>query len=48
MKQFVERGLDKSGIRLIGTGDVTDDDLLDEIGDVALGVDHHPPLFRRP
>ena len=26
MKQFVERGLDKTGIRMIGTGDVTDDD----------------------
>jgi len=38
MKQFVERGFDKSGIRLIGTGDVTDDDILNDIGDVALGV----------
>jgi branched-chain amino acid transport system substrate-binding protein len=38
MKQFVERGLDKAGIRLIGTGDVTDDDILNEIGDAALGV----------
>ena len=43
MKQFGERGLDKSGIRLIATGDVTDDDQLDGIGDVALGVvnSHH-------
>jgi branched-chain amino acid transport system substrate-binding protein len=38
MKEFVERGLDKSGIRLIGTGDVTDDDLLPEMGDAALGA----------
>ncbi len=38
MKQFVERGLDKSGIKLIGTGDVTDDDLLADIGDAALGA----------
>ena len=38
MKQFVERGLDKSGIRLIGTGDLTDDDILNGMGDVALGV----------
>jgi branched-chain amino acid transport system substrate-binding protein len=38
MKQFTERGLDKSGIRLIGTGDVTDDDILNDMGDVALGV----------
>jgi branched-chain amino acid transport system substrate-binding protein len=38
MKQFAERGLDKSGIRLIATGDVTDDDQLADMGDVALGV----------
>jgi branched-chain amino acid transport system substrate-binding protein len=37
-KQFVERGLDKSGIRLIATGDVTDDDILNQMGDVTLGV----------
>ena len=43
MKQFTERGLDKSGIRLIATGDVTDDDILNDMGDVALGVttSHH-------
>jgi branched-chain amino acid transport system substrate-binding protein len=43
MKQFVERGLDKSGIKLIGTGDMTDDDILNNIGDVALGLttSHH-------
>lgn len=43
MKQFAERGLDKSGIRLIGTGDITDDDQLNDMGDVALGVvtSHH-------
>jgi len=43
MKQFVDRGLDKSGIKLIGTGDVTDDDLLPSMGDAALGAvtTHH-------
>ena len=43
MKQFVEQGLDKAGIKLIGTGDVTDDDLLAAIGDSALGAvtTHH-------
>ncbi|WNJ93713.1 ABC transporter substrate-binding protein [Bosea sp. 685] len=43
MKQFVERGLDKSGIRLIATGDVTDDESLDSMGDVTLGLvtTHH-------
>jgi branched-chain amino acid transport system substrate-binding protein len=38
MKQYRERGLDKSGIKLIGTGDVTDDEVLNEMGDVAVGV----------
>lgn len=38
IKQFVERGLDKSGIRLIATGDVTDDDQLNGMGDVVVGV----------
>ena len=38
MKQFRERGLDKLGIKLIGPGDVIDDDLLEGIGDVALGA----------
>jgi branched-chain amino acid transport system substrate-binding protein len=38
MKQFAERGLDKAGIRLIGTGDITDDDQLNDMGDVAVGV----------
>ena len=43
MKQFVERGVDKSGIRLLAEGSVTDDDLLNGLGDVALGVvtTHH-------
>ena len=38
MKQFVERGLDKAGIKLIGPGDVTDDDLLPGMGDAVLGT----------
>jgi branched-chain amino acid transport system substrate-binding protein len=38
MKQFSERGLDKSGIRVIGPGDVMDDDLLNGMGDAALGT----------
>lgn len=38
MKGFAERGLDKAGIRLIATGDLTDEDVLDAIGDPALGV----------
>ncbi|MBN9040981.1 MAG: ABC transporter substrate-binding protein [Rhizobiales bacterium 62-47] len=38
MKQFTERGLDKSGIKVIGPGDVMDDDLLNAMGDAALGT----------
>lgn len=38
MKQFAERGLAAAGIKLIGTGDVVDDDILDTIGAPALGV----------
>lgn len=38
MKQYAERGLDKSGIKVIGPGDVTDDDLLVNMGDAAIGV----------
>jgi branched-chain amino acid transport system substrate-binding protein len=38
MKQYAERGLDKAGIKLIGPGDVTDDDLLPAMGDAVLGT----------
>jgi branched-chain amino acid transport system substrate-binding protein len=38
MKQFDDRGLKQVGIRLIGTGDVTDDDLLESMGAPAVGV----------
>ena len=37
-RQFAERGLDKSGIKLIGTGDIVDDDDLPGTGDTFLGV----------
>jgi len=38
MRQFAERGMGGAGIRVIGTGDLTDDDILNEMGDVAQGV----------
>jgi branched-chain amino acid transport system substrate-binding protein len=43
MKQFAERGLDKAGIRMIAEGSVTDDDILNSMGEVAMGVvsSHH-------
>jgi len=55
MKQFVERGMDKTGIRVIAEGSVTDDDIVDGMGDVALGVvtahhysaAHNSPLNKR-
>jgi branched-chain amino acid transport system substrate-binding protein len=37
-RQFRERGLDKAGIRLIGPGDITDDEDLPAMGDAMLGV----------
>jgi branched-chain amino acid transport system substrate-binding protein len=37
-KQFVERGMDKSAIRIIGPGDLTDDDELPGMTDAMLGI----------
>jgi branched-chain amino acid transport system substrate-binding protein len=37
-RQFLERGLDKSGIRLVGPGDITDDNDLNGMGDSVIGV----------
>ena len=47
MKQFAERGMDKAGIRLIATGDVTDDDQLNDMGDVRARRGHLAPLLGR-
>ncbi|MFL5366266.1 MAG: ABC transporter substrate-binding protein [Myxococcales bacterium] len=43
MKAYAQRGLAQAGIKLISTGDVTEDAVLDAIGDSALGVvtTHH-------
>jgi branched-chain amino acid transport system substrate-binding protein len=43
MKGFTERELNKAGIRLIATGDVTEDAILEAMGDTSLGVvtTHH-------
>ena len=38
MKGFAERELDKAGVRLIATGDVTEDSLIEAMGDAPLGV----------
>jgi branched-chain amino acid transport system substrate-binding protein len=37
-KQFAERGLGKSGIKIIGPGDLTTDDELNNMGDQMLGM----------
>jgi branched-chain amino acid transport system substrate-binding protein len=37
-KQFAERGLASSGIKIIGPGDLTDDDELNTMGDQMLGL----------
>ncbi len=38
MKGFKERGLDAAGIQLIATGDLPDEDILEALGDSALGL----------
>jgi branched-chain amino acid transport system substrate-binding protein len=53
-KQFVERGLDKSGIKLIGPGDIADDEDLPGMSDAMIGTvtagfysAHHPSAMNR-
>lgn len=38
LKGFYNRGLDTSGIKIIATGDLTDEDVINSMGDAALGV----------
>jgi branched-chain amino acid transport system substrate-binding protein len=38
MKQFDERGLKQAGMKMIGPGDVVDDDLLESMGASAAGI----------
>lgn len=38
MKSFTERGLAQAGIKVISTGDLTDDGVIDSMGDPTLGV----------
>jgi branched-chain amino acid transport system substrate-binding protein len=37
-RQYAERGMSASGIKLMGTLDLTDDDLLNAMGDPAIGI----------
>lgn len=37
-KGYKERGLDKAGIKLLATGDITTEDMIDAMGDSALGI----------
>jgi branched-chain amino acid transport system substrate-binding protein len=51
MKNFSDLGLDKAGIKLIGPGDITTDEELPNMGDVALGVltvHHYSAAADRP
>jgi branched-chain amino acid transport system substrate-binding protein len=43
MKAFAERGLKEAGIKVIATGDLTDDDVLQAMGEPTLGIitSHH-------
>jgi branched-chain amino acid transport system substrate-binding protein len=51
VRQFVDKGLNKAGIKIIGPGDVMDDDLINAMGDVVVGTvtahiysaDHNSP-----
>ena len=50
-KQFLERGMDKSGIRIVGPGDLTDDDELPGLTDAMLGIvtaHHYSALHDSP
>jgi hypothetical protein len=55
MKGFVDRGLGQAGIKIIATGDLTDEDIIEAYGDSALGVinsfhyseAHNSPRTRR-
>lgn len=38
IRQYVERGLDKSGIKFIAEGSLTEDDIVNQIGDAAVGI----------
>ncbi|HLN38648.1 MAG TPA: ABC transporter substrate-binding protein, partial [Xanthobacteraceae bacterium] len=46
-RQFAERGLDKTGIKLVGPGDITDDDDLPTTGDTLLGSSPPASIRRR-
>lgn len=51
MKNFAELGLAKTGVKLIGPGDITTDEELPNMGDVALGVTtmfHYSAAADRP
>jgi branched-chain amino acid transport system substrate-binding protein len=51
MKAFGDLGMKKAGVRLIGTGDITTDEGLQAMGDVALGVTtmmHYSAAGKRP
>ena len=51
LKAFGELGLAKAGVKLIGPGDVTTDEELDNMGDAALGVltvHHYSASATRP
>jgi len=51
MKGFGDIGLKAAGVKLIGPGDITDDQELDNMGDVALGVTtafHYSDAADRP
>ena len=47
-QQYVERGLHTSGIKLIGIGDVVDDEVLSKMNEVFARHRHHAAIFGSP
>jgi branched-chain amino acid transport system substrate-binding protein len=51
MKAFRDVGLKEAGVKLIGPGDITTDEMLDKMGDVAVGtvtMFHYSAAAKRP
>ena len=38
MNQFVERGLDKAGVKIVAEGGIVDDDILSKMSDAVIGI----------
>ena len=51
IKSFAERGLPQAGVRIIATGDLTDEDILDALGESTVGITtsfHYSQVHKSP